>query len=333
VQSTITIGLFLISTFALAQLEDFPNVNFKKADSIAGLFPKHSLSDLQSLADKLTQPLPTPVEKFRSIFMWVCQNIENDQVLFYRFKYHNQRKSSDVKHERWLARYKADVFKTLRDNHRTTCSGYAYLIRELAIRAGIPAIIINGYGRTAHANVGGEGTVNHAWNAVQLNNTWYLCDAIWASGWIDGDKHVYMKRFDDTYFLTDPKLFAFNHFPENPNWFLLEDKPTLDQFLNQPIQYAATLRLKILTKSPERFSIRASKGEPIHFWFDHTDKSFERIELKVVEAGEVRSYFPAIESPCEKEWSISHTFQSRGVRTLHILLDNNFVYSYQVSVR
>lgn len=332
-RSTITIGLILIFTFALAQLEDFNHVNFKKADSIAGLFSKHPLTDLQSLANKLTQPLPTEAEKFRSIFIWVCQNIDNDQALFYRFKYHSQRKSSDATHERWLARYKADVFRTLREDHRTTCSGYAYLIRELASRAGMPSTIINGYGRTAHANVGGEGSINHAWNAIQLNNKWYLCDATWASGWIDGDKHVYLKRFDDTYFLTDPKLFALNHFPEDSNWFLIDDKPTLDHFLNQPIPYAATLRLKVSIKSPEQFSIKASKGEPLHFRFDQNLKNVERIEFKIVEASEVRSYFPEIKSLCEKEWSISHTFQSRGVRTLHISLDNNFVYSYQVTVR
>jgi hypothetical protein len=330
VRSTITIGLFLVLSFAWAQGEDFPTVNFKKADSIAGLFSKHSLTDLQSLADKLTQALPTPVEKFRSIFVWVCQNIENDYRLFYRFKYHSQRAASDT---RWLARYKADVFKTLREDHRTTCSGYAYLIRELATRAGIQATIINGYGRTAHANVGGKGIINHAWNAVQLNNNWYLCDATWASGWIDGDQGAYLKRFDDTYFLTEPNLFAYNHFPEDVTWFLLDNKPTLDQFLNQPIQYAATLRFKVQVQSPETYSIQVSKGKPIDFRFNLWDKkTFNQLELKVVDH-EVRSYIPTIESPHQKEWRISHTFQSRGIRTLHILLDNHVVYSYQVTVR
>jgi hypothetical protein len=318
----------------MAQVEDFASVSFKKADSIAGLFPKHSLTDLQSLSNKLTQPLSSDAEKFRAIYTWVCLNIENDYNLFLRFKYQNKRPYQKHKSDS-DKNYRADVFHTLRTKYRTTCSGYAYLVRELAIRAGFACEIINGYGRTAHANVGGQGSVNHAWNAVHLNNKWYLCDATWSSGIIDGDKHQFVKRFDDTYFLLWPELFARNHYPEDTAWFLLNDKPELAQFLNQPIQYASTLKHQLQIQTPTQFTVQAAKGDTIALQFNQPiPKNFERIEIKISELGEVRSYFPIPEgTACSNTWKISHTFKSRGVRTLHVFLDNEPVCSYQVTVR
>jgi hypothetical protein len=328
-----TIWIVLTSSLAMAQVEDFALVSFKKADSIAGLFPKHSLTDLQSLANKLTQPLSRDVEKFRAIYMWVCLNIENDYNLFLRFK--NQNRKPNQKHKPNSDKnYRADVFHILRTKHKTTCTGYAYLVRELATRAGLSCKIINGYGRTAHVNVGGQGFVNHAWNVVQLNNKWYLCDATWSSGIIDGDKHQFVMRFDDTYFLLRPELFARNHYPKDTAWFLLSDKPALDQFLNQPILYASTLKHQLQIQTPSRFSIQTTKGDTIALEFDQpVPKNFERVEIKIVELGEVRSFFPIPEAACNNAWKITHTFKSRGIRTLHVFLDNEPVCSYQVTVR
>jgi hypothetical protein len=41
--------------------------DYTKADSVAALYPNYSLKDLKSLANKLTKPLSTDVEKFRAI--------------------------------------------------------------------------------------------------------------------------------------------------------------------------------------------------------------------------------------------------------------------------
>src|SRR5690349_16328493 len=67
--------------------------DFKKADSVAALYPNHSLNNLKILSDKLTQSLETEEEKFRAIYKWVCDNIEYD----YPMHQENQRKREKLK--------------------------------------------------------------------------------------------------------------------------------------------------------------------------------------------------------------------------------------------
>ena len=63
------------------------------------------------------------------------------------------------------------------------CTGYAYLIKELCFLANIESEIIDGYARTVRSNIDALDMANHSWNAVKLNNKWYLCDATWSSGY------------------------------------------------------------------------------------------------------------------------------------------------------
>src|ERR1041384_6478268 len=50
----------------------------QKADSVAEVYARHSLEDLDALARKLTKPFKTDKDKFRAIYKWVCNNVEYD---------------------------------------------------------------------------------------------------------------------------------------------------------------------------------------------------------------------------------------------------------------
>ena len=314
-----------------AQISDFAGTDFRKADSIAACYPSHSVDDLYRLSLKLTNALATEQEKFRAIYKWVCDNIENDYSLFQK----NQRQREKLKDPEALARWNRKithvVFETLRTKHKTVCTGYAYLLRELSAHAGISSKIIDGYGRNAIANIGGAGRPNHSWNAVYLNNKWYLCDATWSSGAIDLEKRSFVKKYNDSYFLLEPALFVRNHYPLDSTWILLEQKPTLHQFLNRPLMYPAAFDYKIARLSPDTFDISVKKKEDISFQFEVTGE--ERIETVALQVSSpVGTVTPRWYKNDDGSYSIDHTFDSKGTRVVQVLLNGSYAFCYRVNV-
>jgi transglutaminase/protease-like cytokinesis protein 3 len=192
------------------QISDFKETDFHKADSIAERYAAHSLHNLKGLADKLTAPLLSEQEKFRSIYRWVCSNIEVDYALVTLNKRTKAKLHGD-RLNRWNKEFNAIVYKTLLDERKTICTGYAYLVRELAFHAGLSCEIDNGYARPAGIDFTQLGPVNHSWNLVQLNKKWYLCDATWSSGIFSLRSGQFIKKYNDEYFLSDPTKFFQNH--------------------------------------------------------------------------------------------------------------------------
>ncbi|HMG90063.1 MAG TPA: hypothetical protein VK589_08380 [Chryseolinea sp.] len=329
----VIVTLMGCATVLYGQLSDFVATDFEKADSIAELYPQYPLKDLKVLSDKLTGPLVSDVEKFRSIFKWVCLNIENDYTLYLENK-NRREKLTGNELATWEKKFSRHVFDILVKGHRTICTGYAYLIKELAFHAGLNCKIIDGYGRSAQANIGGSGIVNHSWNVVQLAGKWYPCDGTWSSGAIDGPRQTFVKKFDDAYFLSDPALFTRSHYPLDTIWMLLDHKPTLESFLNGPIVYIGTFRYGVEPLSPYSFRIEASRGANISFQFvtDQKDK-FQQVEF-YIEASKTYDPFVIMSSNDNKTvYSIDHTFSSRGKRAVHIVLDGSHVLTYEVNVR
>jgi len=219
--------LFILILFTFvwqveAQRSDFKNISFKKADNVAMSLKGKDLNNLPLLAHLLTHKLETDVERFRAIYFWVCHNIENDYDLMLKSKRKRRKFKNDVKQlENWNKTFRKDVFKELLNNKKTLCSGYAYLVKVLANYAGLESKIINGYGKTS-ASFKSIKTPNHAWNAIKLNNKWYLCDATWASGFIN-EAFLFTFNYNDAFFLMEPQKFAESHKPFDANWLLFKE--------------------------------------------------------------------------------------------------------------
>ena len=194
-----------------AQRADFCATDFSKADSIAAHYTAHSLKDLKMLADKLCGPLPTEQEKFRAIYQWVCSNIEADYPLLMLNKHKRATLKGD-KLKRWNKTFNKKIFETLVSEHKTVCTGYAYLVKELAYHAGLSCTIINGYARHSGVDSTAIGPVNHSWNKIKLNNKWYVCDATWSSGVYSLTTAQFVKRYNDQFFLTEPSVFFKTHY-------------------------------------------------------------------------------------------------------------------------
>ncbi len=206
---------------ARAQVSDFEGTDFGRADSVARLYPDYPLTNLPDLADKLTRDFTREEEKFRAVFTWVCLNIRNDYELYRWNKQQRERCKTEAELKAWYKTFSKTLYRELLNDHKTICTGYAYLIRELALASGLECVIVDGYGRTPGSRLNKK-FPNHNWNAIKLNGKWYLCDATWASGRIDEQSKQFVGRYNDFYFLTNPKLFNRSHFPLEQKWLLTE---------------------------------------------------------------------------------------------------------------
>lgn len=313
-----------------AQHPDFASTDFSKADSVAALYLNHSLKDMKELAHKLTASLVTEPEKFRAIYVWVCTNIENDYDDYREVKRQREKWRNDPDaFRKWSRAFSKRSFQKLITQHKTICTGYASLVRELAGRAGLSCVVVDGYGRTSQANVGGEGIPNHSWNAVNLNGKWYLCDATWSSGAVNPQQGTFIRSYNNSYFLAEPAVFVRNHYPLDTAWIMLPKKPSHTEFLEGPLVYSAVYRKKISPVFPDSFEVTSSKGKPLPFRFSSNGgQPFTNVAMEI--NGEKKN---VIVRKTDDLYTTDHTFTERGTYLVHLLIDTEYVFSYTVKVK
>lgn len=329
------IYLLILSGTVQAQQADFEKVDFSRADSIAALYKGEKLNNLPFLAHKLTTPLSSRVEQFRAIYTWVSTNIKSD------YDYYNQNKSKRQKlnHDKqaleaWNNSFKLKVFKKLLKEQKTVCTGYAYLIRELASLADINCKIIDGYGRTVANNIGGEGIPNHSWNAVQLNNKWYLCDATWSSGYFIVPDNQFIADYNDGYFLAEPELFVKSHYPLDTAWILMDNKPKLSEFLNAPLIYKYAFNYQMIPVAPSVMSMQIAKNESVTFVFKTTDSiEVNDISIELIEGANVTNIKPDITHSKEGLLELKYKFERLGHYDVHIQVAEKKIVTYTIKVK
>lgn len=105
---------------------------------------------------------------------------------------------------------------------------------------GVHSKILSGYAKGADYRPGQKftpGQNQHSWNAVYIFGTWCLVDAHWAARRIIGKQsssEEFHYQLDEYFFLPDPHQLIYTHFPEDPNWQLLERPVSLEEFENMP---------------------------------------------------------------------------------------------------
>lgn len=324
--------VLLVCNSTMAQVSDFKSINFTIADNVATLNEGSSLENLPLLAYKLTYKLPTQVEKFRAIYTWVCNNIEGD---YYQHEKINRKRkkfqNDSLGYITWNNSYKKTAFKTLRKHKKTMCTGYAYLIKELCFLANIACEIVDGYGRSINANVEQLEMTNHSWNAVKLNNKWYLCDATWSSGYID-ENNNFVNDYNEGYFLTDPTLFAKNHYPTLQKW-LLNATVTPTDFVSSPLVYGEIFKHKVILISPEQMQIKTKEHAEIYFSFKRLKNStHDTISLVLFSGSNARPLKIYALKNENKIVNFKYRFEHKGYYDVHLKINNDIVATYSVEV-
>ena len=195
--------------FILPGSDEFKNVDFSKIDNYASSI-RYDGTSVSELASLLSHYAVTEAEKARIIYSWIAYNVTYDLPAFYSGNY------GDLSPQ--------GVLKT----RKGVCSGYADLYESLARAMGLDVAVIEGYSKGYGYAVGSTTQINHAWNAVKINNGWYLLDATWGAGKIDNGQ--FNQQFDPYYFATPPEQFILKHFPAKDKWQLLENHYSKQQF-------------------------------------------------------------------------------------------------------
>ncbi len=218
----IVITAFIFLMPLRAQRSDFEAIDFWRADYIATQQQGEGLQQLPILVHHLTATLNTEVEKFRAIYYWVCHNIKGNYYLMRKNRNMIRKLENDAQAlETWNNAIQKEVFKRLLTSNETLCTGYAYLLKEMAALAGIDSEIVHGTGIWNGNGSSSKDKSMHSWNAVKLNGKWYLCDATWSSGYIDMENLLFTFDYDDRFFLMEPEDFAKTHQPAQVKWELL----------------------------------------------------------------------------------------------------------------
>jgi transglutaminase/protease-like cytokinesis protein 3 len=329
----LVVFIALIPVDSEAQRSDFWEINFNDADSIAEFYADWDLKDPESLAEELTKDLNTDVEKFRSIFRWISDNIYYDLDLAAESK----AKQQALRYKRkkllaWRGRFGKKIERKLYTQQLTICEGYASLLERMSNHVGIACEKIIGYARTPEDKIG-YGKINHAWNAVKLNNKWYLCDATWASSRLDRSTMRFDRRFDKRYFLTEPSLFIANHFPIDTSWTLLYRKASLKEFLHAPMKHSDFISNHVNTYSPAEGIVRVKKGNLVTFEFtSNIDLEEKGREVHFFVSGVIgkTEITKRIEKNAHGQYSLTHIFENRGAYKVDITIDGYQVLTYRI---
>ena len=332
---TVLLAALLLSISCFAQQSDFPEIDFKKADSIAQYYTGASLTNLPVLTYNLTASLPTDVEKIRAIYTWIGTNIENDYSSYQKISHKRKRLAKDRQtFLNWNTARTPKVFKALLENKKTACTGYAYLVKEMINLAGFECDIVDGYGRTPTLRLEEDSAPNHSWNRIKINDTWYWCDATWSAGEtvILNGEPMFNADYFDGYFLADPALFAKNHFPIEKDITHSANDDAFKTFINAPVVYKEAFLAPIVPVAPERMHHQITKGTAVTFKLKVPYTFNDDIHLLLNKGGGQKIVTPK-NSRKKNEISLAQTFTKKGLYDVHISTKDHLIATYVIKVK
>jgi len=316
-----------------AQKSDFNHIDFNKADKIAMQYKGESIKNLPLLAHRLTHQLHTDVEKFRAIYFWVCHNIKSDYYTTNKvLKKSKKLRTNRSEFVNWSVNNQADFLKRLVNKKETICTGYSILVKELCKLASIESKVIGGYYKGAHFDAE-KPFPNHSWNAVLLNNKWYLCDPTLASGYYYVNEDEFIFDYNDGYFLTEPVLFIANHYPENKKWVLLPNEDvSFKNFLERPYVYNKTFEHNITPIFPKKLEQTTSTHQNLDFKLSIAKDKIKDLKIITNNGWKNTIIIPKEYSYKEGTIEFKHNFIKKGLYDVHIKIADDIVTTYTFEV-
>ena len=218
--------LVLLLACALSYGQEFDQV-----DSIVSNYPS-KFSKPEKLAAQIASDFTTDREKVRALYTWIAGHVSyvGEESKKYKYKAKNQqdRRKKEAKYIKKLS--KRVVSKRIAVN-----KGYAILFKSVCDLLDIRCEKITGNGKTRIRDIGRRFTSNHVWNKVYIDNEPYLVDVTWGAGSNHAD--TFNDKINYHYFLTTPKTFFINHYPDQFNNSLLSNKVEKKAYLNTPVYF------------------------------------------------------------------------------------------------
>jgi hypothetical protein len=149
---------------------------------------------LPGVVSSLTSGVSDQFLKAKTLHDWICDNIAYDADMYF------------------TGRITAQDYVRVLKKKKAVCSGYTNLMNQMCSLAGIESIGINGYSKGfGYSGKIGNNT-DHAWNAVHINNKWYLIDVTWDAGSLE--RRIFIKRYSTEWLFLDSRPFLYSHLPE-----------------------------------------------------------------------------------------------------------------------
>ncbi len=266
--------------------------DFSKVDIQALTLQKDNYITPEALSKALTKGLATDVEKYRALFTWLGHNIRYDTKKLKKIQDGDYKKSrvegSSIEEirKKSTALYDKAILKTYRSG-KGVCEDYSRLYQKMCEASGLKCALIVGKSRQITGNLGS----GHAWNAIWANDAWHLVDCTWGAGGREEENEQFKFDFKPGYFMTPPKLFVLDHFPEESKWQLLAQPYSEKELNKQPhLNYAnathpfsdfafqastdgksTEIKFKFSAAKPSAIMLSNANAKPIEFRQDEQD--------------------------------------------------------------
>ena len=235
-------NLVITSLELNAQATDQEMVKIKKKKNKCKRVGYFSRRNPEKLARKLTKNLKDDSSKVLAIHCWMTNNIQYDYKTYL---------STDIN-----IKNKRSILK----KRKALCYDYSMLFKQLCEYSGIRAEIVTGYTKNPNVDICDTFFLgDHAWNAVYINERWYLLDITWDAGFIvywrktlwnktqfiftlgKVNKYTYKPKFyqrpSQNYLFKSGDYFQFDHLPENPIWQLTDTVLSIEGFMKDSSYY------------------------------------------------------------------------------------------------
>jgi hypothetical protein len=257
-KSILFLAIFII-IYIKALSQDYQNID-NKVDK----YPR-SFSKPEKLAELINKDFKSENDKARAIYRWIALNIAYDVKAFYQgqkvvtYSYSTP-EEKEKKEKEYLQGMVAEVLK----KKKAVCEGYSTLFKTLCDLTKVECVVIQGFSKVFEDDIAKTPKVSdHSWNAVKIDNKWKLIDVTWGAGSVDYSKKIFVPKFTDVYFFTEPELFFLKHFPENKDWLFVNK--SLQNFVEQPLYYSDISLGDITTIKPDKGIIKVKPKEKIEF--------------------------------------------------------------------
>jgi Transglutaminase-like superfamily len=197
------IFIFVLSTQIIFAQKAKVN-EFSTIDKKALQLPDSLTKNTEQIASYIISNFTSDKDKSRAIFIWVASNIQYDIDNMFAINIYEKKEEKIAK-----------PLKT----RKGICENYASLFTDICIKSGLKSFVIEGYTKQN----GFTDYIPHAWSATLIENTWYLFDPTWGSGYIK--EGIFFKKINNDYYKVNPTTFIKSHIPFDYLW----------QFVNYPI--------------------------------------------------------------------------------------------------